>query len=181
MHSSICAAFCRHPDPLSQAGHRSLASAFNTAARHFLLAMIVRACIRLAIQRLTFTYAMLFTDANLHLQTTLKYRGIASFQRLTACHRVVLMVPRKPRRYKNRITMENTSGQPCAKRLEAKLGGWSPCRRCMRSLQNRPEFTAAFFDYVWAARKGLDPKQNDASAASCLKLYTSKPDDKGFA
>ena len=38
--------------------------------------------------------------------------------------------------------------------------------------------TPAFFDYVWAARKGLDPKLSDAFAAAFLKLDASKPDDK---
>jgi len=38
--------------------------------------------------------------------------------------------------------------------------------------------TPAFFDYVWAARKGLDTKLSDAFAAAFLKLDASKPDDK---
>jgi len=38
--------------------------------------------------------------------------------------------------------------------------------------------TPAFFDYVWAARKGLDPKLGDAFAAAFLKLDASKPDGK---
>ena len=38
--------------------------------------------------------------------------------------------------------------------------------------------TPPFFDYVWAARKGLDPKLGDAFAAAFLKLDASKPEDK---
>src|SRR5712691_5364857 len=38
--------------------------------------------------------------------------------------------------------------------------------------------TPAFFDYVWAARKGLDPKLSDAFAAALVKLDASNPDGK---
>jgi phosphonate transport system substrate-binding protein len=38
--------------------------------------------------------------------------------------------------------------------------------------------TPAFFDYVWASRKGLDPKLGDAFASAFLKLDASKPDSK---
>jgi len=38
--------------------------------------------------------------------------------------------------------------------------------------------TPAFFDYVWAARKGLDPKMSDAFAGAFLRLDASNPDDK---
>lgn len=38
--------------------------------------------------------------------------------------------------------------------------------------------TPAFFDYVWAARKGLDPKLGDAFAAAFLKLDASNPESK---
>jgi phosphonate transport system substrate-binding protein len=38
--------------------------------------------------------------------------------------------------------------------------------------------TPAFFDYVWAARKGLDPKLSDGFAAAFLKLDASKPERK---
>jgi phosphonate transport system substrate-binding protein len=38
--------------------------------------------------------------------------------------------------------------------------------------------TPAFFDYVWAARKGLDPQLNDRFTAAFLKLDASNPQDK---
>ena len=38
--------------------------------------------------------------------------------------------------------------------------------------------TPAFFDYVWAARKGLDPKLSDGFAAAFLKLDASNPESK---
>jgi phosphonate transport system substrate-binding protein len=38
--------------------------------------------------------------------------------------------------------------------------------------------TPAFFDYVWAARKGIDPKLSDEFTAAFLKLDASRPDDK---
>ena len=38
--------------------------------------------------------------------------------------------------------------------------------------------TPAFFDYVWVARKGLDPKLSDSFAAAFLKLDASNPDGK---
>ena len=38
--------------------------------------------------------------------------------------------------------------------------------------------TPAFFDYVWAARKGLDPKLTVGFASALLKLDASKPDAK---
>lgn len=38
--------------------------------------------------------------------------------------------------------------------------------------------TPAFFDYVWAARKGLDPKLSDGFAAAFLKLDVSNPENK---
>jgi phosphonate transport system substrate-binding protein len=38
--------------------------------------------------------------------------------------------------------------------------------------------TPPFFDYVWAARKGLDPKLSQSFADALLKLDASKPEDK---
>jgi phosphonate transport system substrate-binding protein len=38
--------------------------------------------------------------------------------------------------------------------------------------------TPAFFDYVWAARKGLNTEMSDAFAAAFLRLDASNPDDK---
>lgn len=38
--------------------------------------------------------------------------------------------------------------------------------------------TPAFFDYVWAARKGLDPKLSEGFAAAFLKLDASNPESK---
>jgi phosphonate transport system substrate-binding protein len=38
--------------------------------------------------------------------------------------------------------------------------------------------TPPFFDYVWAARKGLDPKLSDAFIAAFLKLDASNANDK---
>jgi len=38
--------------------------------------------------------------------------------------------------------------------------------------------TPAFFDYVWAARKGLDPKLSEGFAAAFLKLDASNPEGK---
>ena len=38
--------------------------------------------------------------------------------------------------------------------------------------------TPAFFDYVWAARKGLDPKLSDGFASAFLKLDASNPESK---
>jgi phosphonate transport system substrate-binding protein len=38
--------------------------------------------------------------------------------------------------------------------------------------------TPPFFDYVWAARKGLDPKLSDAFAVAFLKLDASNPEGK---
>jgi phosphonate transport system substrate-binding protein len=38
--------------------------------------------------------------------------------------------------------------------------------------------TPAFFDYVWAARKGLDPKLHDGFAAAFLKLDASNAENK---
>jgi phosphonate transport system substrate-binding protein len=38
--------------------------------------------------------------------------------------------------------------------------------------------TPAFFDYVWAARKGLDPKLSDGFSAAFLKLEASNPESK---
>ena len=38
--------------------------------------------------------------------------------------------------------------------------------------------TPAFFDYVWAVRKGLDPKLSQSFADALLKLDASKPEDK---
>lgn len=38
--------------------------------------------------------------------------------------------------------------------------------------------TPAFFDYVWAARKGMDPKLSDGFAAAFLKLDASNPEGK---
>jgi phosphonate transport system substrate-binding protein len=40
--------------------------------------------------------------------------------------------------------------------------------------------TPAFFDYVWAARKGLDPKLSDSFAGALLKLDASNPEHKVF-
>jgi len=40
--------------------------------------------------------------------------------------------------------------------------------------------TPAFFDYVWAARKGLDPKLSDSFAAALLKLDASNPEHKAL-
>jgi phosphonate transport system substrate-binding protein len=36
----------------------------------------------------------------------------------------------------------------------------------------------AFFDYVWAARKSLDPKLSEGFAAAFLKLDASNPESK---
>ena len=38
--------------------------------------------------------------------------------------------------------------------------------------------TPAFFDYVWAARKGLDQKLRDNFTAAFLKLDASNPGNK---
>jgi phosphonate transport system substrate-binding protein len=38
--------------------------------------------------------------------------------------------------------------------------------------------TPAFFDYVWAARKGIDPKLSNSFADALLKLDASKPEQK---
>ncbi len=38
--------------------------------------------------------------------------------------------------------------------------------------------TPAFFDYVWAARKGLDPKLSNSFADALLKLDASNPEHK---
>ena len=38
--------------------------------------------------------------------------------------------------------------------------------------------TPAFFDYVWAARRGLDPKLSNGFASALLNLDASKPDNK---
>lgn len=38
--------------------------------------------------------------------------------------------------------------------------------------------TPPFFDYVWAARKGIDPKLSDSFSAALLKLDASNPDNK---
>jgi phosphonate transport system substrate-binding protein len=38
--------------------------------------------------------------------------------------------------------------------------------------------TPAFFDYLWAARKGLDPKLSDSFADALLKLDASNPEHK---
>ena len=38
--------------------------------------------------------------------------------------------------------------------------------------------TPAFFDYVWAARKGLDPKASSSFSSALLKLDASNPDGK---
>ena len=38
--------------------------------------------------------------------------------------------------------------------------------------------TPAFFDYVWAARKGLDPKLRDSFTDALLKLDASNPESK---
>jgi len=38
--------------------------------------------------------------------------------------------------------------------------------------------TPPFFDYVWAARKGLDPKLTNSFAAALLKLDASNPENK---
>jgi len=38
--------------------------------------------------------------------------------------------------------------------------------------------TPPFFDYVWAARKGLDPKLGESFAGALLKLDASNPDNK---
>ena len=38
--------------------------------------------------------------------------------------------------------------------------------------------TPPFFDYVWAARKGLDPKVSESFAAALLKLDASNPEHK---
>ncbi len=38
--------------------------------------------------------------------------------------------------------------------------------------------TPAFFDYVWAARKGLDPKVSNSFADALLKLDASNPEHK---
>jgi phosphonate transport system substrate-binding protein len=38
--------------------------------------------------------------------------------------------------------------------------------------------TPAFFDYVWAARKGLDPKMSSSFADALLKLDASNPEHK---
>ena len=40
--------------------------------------------------------------------------------------------------------------------------------------------TPAFFDYVWAARKGLDPKLSDSFADALLKLDASNPEHKAL-
>lgn len=40
--------------------------------------------------------------------------------------------------------------------------------------------TPAFFDYVWAARKGLDPKLSESFADALLKLDASKTEDKAL-
>jgi hypothetical protein len=145
-----CAAPFRDPDRMCVASRAQIAGVCVQHRRpHLLFTMIVRACMRLAIQRLTFTHAMLFTNAKLHLQTRRKYRGSVSFHRLAASHRVVLIVPRKPWHYKNRFTMENTSRQPCVQRLEAKypVAGSVADAPCVAD-RIAPNWTAAFFDYV---------------------------------
>jgi phosphonate transport system substrate-binding protein len=38
--------------------------------------------------------------------------------------------------------------------------------------------TPPFFDYVWAARKGIDPKLGDSFSSALLKLDVSNPDNK---
>jgi phosphonate transport system substrate-binding protein len=38
--------------------------------------------------------------------------------------------------------------------------------------------TPPFFDYVWAARKGLDPKLSQSFADALLKLDASNPENK---
>lgn len=38
--------------------------------------------------------------------------------------------------------------------------------------------TPPFFDYVWAARKGIDPKLSDSFSSALLKLDASNPDNK---
>jgi phosphonate transport system substrate-binding protein len=38
--------------------------------------------------------------------------------------------------------------------------------------------TPAFFDYVWAARKGLDPKLSGSFGDALLKLDASNPEQK---
>jgi len=40
--------------------------------------------------------------------------------------------------------------------------------------------TPAFFDYVWASRKGLDPKLSDSFAAAFLKLDPSNSENKAL-
>jgi len=40
--------------------------------------------------------------------------------------------------------------------------------------------TPAFFDYVWAARRGVDAKISDAFAGAFLRLDASNPDDKAL-
>jgi len=40
--------------------------------------------------------------------------------------------------------------------------------------------TPAFFDYVWAARKGLDPKLRESFADALLQLDASNPEHKGL-
>jgi phosphonate transport system substrate-binding protein len=40
--------------------------------------------------------------------------------------------------------------------------------------------TPAFFDYVWVARKGLDPKVSGSFADALLKLDASNPEHKVF-
>lgn len=40
--------------------------------------------------------------------------------------------------------------------------------------------TPAFFDYVWAARKGLDPKLSQSFADALLKLDASNPEQKAL-
>jgi len=38
--------------------------------------------------------------------------------------------------------------------------------------------TPSFFDYVWAARKGLDPKLSQSFGDALLKLDASNPEQK---
>ena len=40
--------------------------------------------------------------------------------------------------------------------------------------------TPPFFDYIWVARKGLDPTRSKAFAAALLKLDTARPEDNAI-
>jgi phosphonate transport system substrate-binding protein len=40
--------------------------------------------------------------------------------------------------------------------------------------------TPPYFDYIWVARKGLDPKLSDAFSQALLKLDPNNPEHKPF-